>query len=340
MTKITKWAETSVLLASLLCSSIAGAQNIDNVQRELRPTHIDRDGNQNVFEKTYEPGKQGTDNLSHARRSTVFVGEVRPTTRALRSGFHRSSGMQFISEGSGFLYAYPTPESKAAMKKSPNDEEDQRTTFAFSIWIVTCAHVVDDAEFIGVRLNTTTESSLTYITPSASWRRSQQADVAVSEFKGWRNPEVDLAVFEYRQSVEKDQIASNALHEGTPVAMTGYPISRLRSPDRNFPVVQFGYIAQIQGYLANDENHDVFLIGGAAFPGNSGGPVLIPGGTPTGLLRYFRRGILMGMVCAQQLAPTVTEEGPSFRVGQNAHLAQVVPMATIHDAIEDSTEWK
>lgn len=330
-----------LLLATLLCSIANGGENGDDADNnDLRPTHIDVDGDQNVIEKAFAPGTQGTDHLSHARRSTVYVGGVQPMKRAPRTGYHRTSEVQFTSGASAFLYAYPTPESKAAMNKPVDDAEGPSSTFAFSIWIVTCAHVVESEKFIGVRLNTATEGSVTYITPVTSWERNQQADVAVLDFKGWRNPDIDLAMFEYRQAVEKEQIVSHALYEGTPVAMTGYPISRLQSPDRNFPVVQFGYIAQIQGYLATEKGHDVFLIGGAAFPGNSGGPVLIPGGTPTGVTRYFRRGLLIGMVCAQRLAPTVMDTGKSSPVRQSAHLAQVVPMAAIHNAIEGSVGWK
>ena len=160
------------------------------------------------------------------------------------------------------------------------------------------------------------------------------------KFKGWRNPDIDLAMFEYSQAVEKERIVRHALYEGTPIALTGYPVSMLRARDRNYPVVQFGYIAQIQGYLAGAQNHAVFLIGGAIFPGNSGGPVLVPGGTPTAVTRYFRRGLLLGMVCAQRLAPTSTDKGWTYDIRQSGYLAQVVPMAAIHKVIEQSGVWK
>ena len=194
--------------------------------------------------------------------------------------------------------------------------------------------------FIGLRLNTTMGGSLTYVTTGASWKRDGQADVAVLKFNGWKNLGIDLAMFEYRQAVDKEKITSNALYEGTPVALIGFPISMLRTSNRNYPVVQFGYVAQIQGYLANDPNHPVFLIGGAAFPGNSGGPVLIPGGTPKAVTRYFNRGLLLGMVCAQRPAPTRAGDQWTFAISQSAHLAQVVPMAAIHRAIEQTEEWR
>ena len=365
---------TILLVSILLCSIAEGAGSNHDAAKDLRPAHIDVDGDQDVIEKAFEPGTQGADNLSHARRSTIYLGAVRAPKQEPRIGYHRTMEMQFTSRASAFLYAYPTPKSKATMEGGENRvkifyganatirafplsgshitrfsmcafgfpnristgigkiqatptlrgayESSQTATHSpnplllldlhysirnvhpenidgsrkeaneYSVWIVTCKHAVENGPFIGVRLNTTTGSSLTYVTTGASWRRYEHADVAVLNFKGWRNPDVDLAMFEYGQAVEKEEIVSNALYEGTPVALTGYPISMLQTPDRNYPVVQFGYIAQIQGYLADDKNHTAFLIGGAAFPGNSGGPVLIPGGTPTAVTRYFRRGLL------------------------------------------------
>ena len=324
----------------LLCSIAKGAGSNHDAAKDLRPAHIDVDGDQDVIEKAFEPGTQGADNLSHARRSTIYLGAVRAPKQEPRIGYHRTMEMQFTSRASAFLYAYPTPKSKTTMEGGENINGRRKEGNEYSVWIVTCKHAVENGPFIGVRLNTTTGSSLTYVTTGASWRRDEHADVAVLKFKGWRNPDVDLAMFEYGQAIEKEEIVSNALYEGTPVALTGYSISMLQTPDRNYPVVQFGYIAQIQGYLADDKNHTAFLIGGAAFPGNSGGPVLIPGGTPTAVTRYFRRGLLLGMVCAQRPAPTRVGNRWTFAISQSAYLAQVVPMATIHKAIEQSGEWE
>ena len=221
---------------------------------------------------------------------------------------------------------------------SDSDEKPARKD-NYNVWIITCKHSVEDGTFIGVRLNTVTGSSLIYVTTASSWRQNRRDDVAVLKFQGWRNAEVDLAMFEYGQAADKEQLMSNEVYEGTPVVLTGYPIGMLRSAHRNYPVVQYGYIAQIQGYLADPPTHDVFLVGGAVFPGNSGGPVLVPGGTRQAVTRYFTRGLLVGMVCGQRLAPTVIDKLVSFEIKQSADLAQVVPMAAIHRAIELSGEW-
>ena len=330
-----------MFLASMLFYFVAeGSESSGETVEDLRPTHIDVDGDQDVIEKAYEPGSHGADNLSHARRSTVYIGSVQLPMQDPRIGYHPTKEIRFTSRATAFVYAYPIPKFKTVMDARGDDDGNKSERIEHNVWIVTCKHAVESHPFVGVRLNTTTGNSLTYITRGASWRRDEEADVAVLRFNGWRNPGVDFAMFEFGQAVEKEAFVNNALYEGTPVALTGYPISMLRTPDRNFPVVQFGYIAQIQGYLAGDQNHPVFLIGGAVFPGNSGGPVLIPGGTPTAVTRYFRRGLLLGMVCAQQTAPTRIQDQWNFAVSQSAYLAQVVPMATVHRAIERSPEWK
>ena len=338
--KKTRHEVGTMLLVLILLCSIAAAESNDPAAKKLRSTHINVDGNQDVIEKAFRPGTQGADNLSHARRSTIYIGAVRSPKQELGIGYHRTKEILFTTQASAFLYAYPTPKSKTTMEAQEDGDGSRRESTEHGVWIVTCKHAVEDSPFIGVRLNTTTGSSLTYVTTGASWKRDEQADVAVLKFKGWRKPDVDLAMFEYSQAVAKEKIVSHALYEGTPIALTGYPVSMLRTRDRNYPVVQFGYIAQIQGYLAGDQNHAVFLIGGAAFPGNSGGPVLVPGGTPTAVTRYYRRGLLLGMVCAQRLAPTRTDKGWNYAVRQSAYLAKVVPMAAIHKAIEQSGVWE
>ena len=330
-----------ILLVCMLLSSIAeGAQDADAATQELRPTHIEVEGEQDIIEKAFEPGTQGADNLSHARRSTIYIGAIRPPKNEFRGGYHQTMKMHFTSQASAFLYAYPTPKSKLTMAAGVNAGDDRSGANAHNVWVVTCKHAVENSPFIGLRLNKSTGGSVTYVTTGASWKRDRQADVAVLKFDGWRNPNIDLAMFEYGQAVDRDSIESNALYEGTPVALTGFPISMLETSDRNYPVVQFGYIAQIQGYLAEHPNHPVFLIGGAVFPGNSGGPVLIPGGTLRAVTRYFKRGLLLGMVCAQRPAPTRADDQWTFAISQSAHLAQVVPMAEIHRAIEQTEDWK
>ena len=331
---------TTLLVSLLFFFLPEGAESNSGTPTELRPTHIDVGGNQDVIEKAFEPGTHGADSLSHARRTTILIGSVQSQKQGLRVGYFPTRDLRFTSRASAFLYAYPTPDSKRSMYSPKDGTETPSPSNVHSVWIVTCKHAVNEGPYFGVRINTTTGSSLTYVTTRDSWNRYDEADVAVLKFDAWRNPEIDLAMFEYSQAVEKEAIVSNVLHEGTPVALIGYPISMVRTPDRNFPVVQFGYIAQIQGYLEGDQNHSGFLIGGAAFPGNSGGPVLIPGGTPTAVTRYFARGLLLGMVCAQRGVPTRRQNRWTFEISQSAYLAQVVPMTEIHRAVEQSGEWE
>ena len=340
MTK-TRHVIGAILLLSIAHSPVvAETKSPVTDSNDLRPTHIDVGGNQNIIEKAFEPGLQGTDNLSHARRSTVYIGDVQSSIPTPRLGYYPATEVKFTSQASGFVYAYPTRESKAVLENRTDSNRNRAQTTAYNIWIVTCKHAVNKRPFAGIRLNTRTNGNVIYLTRSSSWKQSPRADIAVLKFKGWRKAKLDLALFEYTQAAKKEHLTHNALYEGTQVAFIGYPITMLPSSHRNYPVVQFGYIAQIQGYLAGEQSHDVFLVGGAAFGGTSGGPVLIPAGTPKAVTRYFTRGLLVGMVCAQRLAPTVTGN-PSVdrQIRQNAYLAVVVLMEAIHETIENSGEW-
>ena len=54
---------------------------------------------------------------------------------------------------------------------SDSDEKPARKD-NYNVWIITCKHSVEDARFIGVRLNTVTGSSLIYVTTASSWRQT------------------------------------------------------------------------------------------------------------------------------------------------------------------------
>ena len=145
---------TMLLVLILLCSIAVGVGRNEANAKEQRPTHINVDGDQEVIEKAFRPGTQGTDNLSHARRSTIYIGAVRSQKQGLGIGYHRTKEMLFTSRASAFLYAYPTPMSKTTMEAQEARGESRRESTEHGVWIVTCKHAVENEPFIGVRLNT------------------------------------------------------------------------------------------------------------------------------------------------------------------------------------------
>ena len=180
-----------LLLSIAHCPVVAGTKSFVAESKDLRPTHIDVDGDQNIIEKAFEPGLQGTDNLSHARRSTVYIGGVQASIPVPQLGYYPATEVTFTSQASGFLYAYPTRASKAKLHNCSNSNETPAQTTEYNIWIITCKHALNNQQFAGIRLNTSTNGSVIYLTRPSSWKRSPSADIAVLNFKGWRKTELD-----------------------------------------------------------------------------------------------------------------------------------------------------
>ena len=60
--------------------------------------------------------------------------------------------------------------------------------------------------------------------------------------------------------------------EGDGVFVIGFPLG-LVGDARNYPIVRYGVIARIQDWIRRHQ--DTFLVDAPAFPGNSGGPVVL-----------------------------------------------------------------
>ena len=100
---------------------------------------------------------------------------------------------------------------------------------------------------------------------------------------------------------------------------------------RDYPVVRSGRIAQITGYLEGDPEHRTFMVDGSVFPGNSGGPVVIPEGTPSlnGQYRVTGTSVLIGMVSERTFSPLLIGR-------ENADLVGVVTMESINEVVRQA----
>ena len=222
------------------------------------------------------------------------------------------------SVGTGFLYA-----------RSIAAAPDRSIVF-----IVTNRHVVDGAvthirvNRIGGGTNFVTVQDATR--PGTEWFRHQTADVAVLPLP----PESPLSG---RSGADHLHFADShaptteewpRVAEGNGVFVLGFPLG-LVGEHRNDPIVRHGVIARIQDWLRRDTHS--FLIDSTAFPGNSGGPVLLqPEAVGLEGTESIRRSLLLGIVSRyipyEDVAFSRQTGQPRVVFQENSGLAEVVPI--------------
>ena len=160
-----------------------------------------------------------------------------------------------------------------------------------TMWIVTCKHCVQDKPVVAIRMDTSGGTRV-YTISSAKWWMHPKEDVAVTPLgldnDGDEIPDeivadafrgVEFGAVGRERTATRLQMKRTGFYESTPVAMIGFPVGMIEGGRKNYPAVQTGAIAQIQGYLDGDADYKGFLVDGSAFAGNSGGPIVVRKGT-------------------------------------------------------------
>lgn len=119
--------------------------------------------------------------------------------------------------------------------------------------------------------------------------------------------------------------------EGTGVFLIGFPLG-LIGVDRNYPIVRSGVIARIQDWFRGAE--DAFLIDAPAFPGNSGGPVVVrPDATAISGTTAVTHALLIGMVSqnirSREVAVSAQTGEERVVFLENTGLSRVAPISAI-----------
>ena len=155
----------------------------------------------------------------------------------------------------------------------------------FRAWLVTCKHVVQDKKTktirkIRVSLNRHTVSqSQPFEIKEDQWTLHPTADIAVVQVapRSLENVGADWSVWAWEKiAIGKAGAKRRGLHEGDEVLSLGFPIGfdvgKSKAPlSLNFPLVRAGVLAQISGWLQNEQS--TFLVDCPIFDGNSGGPI-------------------------------------------------------------------
>ena len=123
------------------------------------------------------------------------------------------------------------------------------------------------------------------------------------------------------------------LSEGDGVFIIGFPLD-LIGKEQNYPIVRYGVVSRIQDWLRGDRT--TFLIDVPAFPGNSGGPVVVkperaalPGTdpTPSALLA----GVISEIVPVRDVAISLRTGEPRIVFVENTGLTRVVPIEKVRE---------
>ena len=245
--------------------------------------------------------------------------------------------MEIVS--SGFLYAY-TPVESATGRSKP--DEDGNVYYWAQVWVITCRHCIESIEHPIVRINSKTRGTITHAIPKQFWHFHPTEDVAVAPVRSHYEGDDDKQSFSHLEDSDirtlsptnvamRAELAKFGFFEYTPVAIVGFPIGMIEGGLRDYPVVRSGRIAQITGYLEGDPGHRTFMVDGSVFPGNSGGPVVIPEGSPSlnGRNRLTGGGVLIGMVSERTFSPLLIGR-------ENADLVGVVTMEAINEVVRQA----
>ena len=242
--------------------------------------------------------------------------------------FHQS----FNHLGTGFLYHHPV---------WTKDSLTHYRTF-----LVTNKHVVDggvtDVRFNQPKLGSLQIHSISSVTDGQWITHPRGADVAVI-------PVISPGPLTLGRSVEETEIFLGdvstpsdeelpSITEGTGVFLIGFPLG-LIGDDHNYPIVRSGVIARIQDWLGGEE--DTFLIDAPAFPGNSGGPVLVrPETTALRNTAAVTQAFLIGMVShsitSREVAVSPQTGEPRVVFVENTGLSRVVPINTVKETLESA----
>lgn len=232
----------------------------------------------------------------------------------------------FRHVGTGFLYAHPLPK--------------KQDSTPYRAYMVTNKHVAVDA-ITHVRFNNP-EGGLTVLpiekVATGAWTpHPKGADIAMmpllksSPLSKGRNL-VDVGMFigdigtTFGQGVQPV--------EGDGVFVIGFPLG-LVGDAHNYPIIRYGVIARIQDWIRRHQ--DTFLIDAPAFPGNSGGPVVLkPEKTAISKTKAITTCLLVGVISKQlrssEVAVSEQTGEPRVVFQEDTGLAEVVPVEMVQEA--------
>ncbi len=244
-------------------------------------------------------------------------------------------GEAFQHVGTGFLYAHPLP------------GEQGRTRYR--AFLVTNKHVVANP-ITHVRFNhpqTGLTVELVGTVASGAWTvHPNGADVAVTPLlkssplsQGWELLNAEMFIGDVGTTFGEGVQPV----EGDGIFIIGFPLG-LVGDARNYPVVRYGVVARIQDWIRGDQG--TFLIDAPAFPGNSGGPVVLKPETTAikdtkAITHCLLTGVISKQLLSQEIAISQRTDDPRVIFMENTGLTEVVPVELVREtAIQEISDMQ
>ena len=237
----------------------------------------------------------------------------------------------FSHKGTGFLYSHPIL--------------IQDNVTHYCTYLVTNKHVLEGV-ITHIRYNRIGDDQVEVqpiesvtLQDSKGWVKHPNSDVAAVMVlspgplmvnRDLVKPEVFLGDIGTPTDEEKLEIV-----EGNGVFIIGFPMG-LVGKTRNYPIVRQGIIARITDWMRGDES--TFIVDSSAFPGNSGGPVILkPEATAIQGTKNITHALLIGIVSSyipyRDVAISSQTGNPRVVFEENSGLAEVVPIELIKEML-------
>ena len=240
------------------------------------------------------------------------------------------TGTGYDHQGTGFVYQHPVGNKGAETTYLPV--------------LVSNRHVVSKEPIPApthVRFDSPSDGSLTVGAlnqyASGDWILHPTADIAVRAVR----PNSELMVGRNEPDTEVflgDRFTTFAagvqLAEGDGIFIIGFPLD-LIGKEQNYPIVRYGVVSRIQDWIRGHK--DTFLIDVPAFPGNSGGPVVVkPEMAALPGTERIRSALLAGVIRSNIRARDVAVSRQTGEVRivflENTGLTEVVPIEKVREA--------
>jgi hypothetical protein len=255
----------------------------------------------------------------------------------LEIGEMGDEGMTFRPVATGTLLGYASPDQ--------TDVSEDRTRRV--VFLVTNKHVIDDQDELYIRFNQGSGSKRFRIAVkredgSELFQTSDRFDVAVTgiQQQALREAGAEFASIPEEALLDLEGLESKGIVGGDTVFTLGFPMG-LAGDEKKYAIVRGGVLARMDREIVNTTGS--FLIDCPVFPGNSGGPVVLPTeihtlGQEEPRTRVHVIGIVSGYLPWEDMAISQQTRRPRITFEENSGLATVVPLDAVNELVTSMFE--